>query len=311
MAVLHSHHVVIAGASGLIGSALVASLLTDGYQVTRLVRDVPSTTDGVAGNPALRDIVWQPGRALSAEAVKACSNAKAVICLNVVSIARLPWTPSYRRALHDSRIVPAHTLAEALSRVDGPAPLFVCASAAGFYGSAPGVTLTESSPAGDTFLAGLCRDWENAANSGEPHTPVALLRTASLLHPKALLKPLIPLARLGMAGPLGSGRQIWPWISLDDEVRAIRHIIDHALTGPFNLVAPARTSANDVIAAVAGHLHRPFWFPVPEPLLHLVLGSDAARSLVTADAHIVPRRLEESGFVFAQPTLEQALATRS
>lgn len=296
-----SERVFISGASGLIGSALAASLAADGIEVTKLVR---------RATRADNEIEWHPGeQPLDPELLR---GARAVVNLNGASIGKLPWTKRYRQELWQSRMVPTRTLAQALRALGSEAPLFVSASATGYYGSSPGTQLTEASPAGNTFLARLCVAWENEARAAGPAARVSLIRTASLLHPKAVLKPLIALTKLGVAGKLGSGKQVWPWMSLEDEVRAIRHVIDQGLTGPVNLCGPTAATATQIGRAVAKVLRKPFWLPAPAWALRLVLGSDTAQDLLLGDAHVHPQVLSESGFQFsfetADATIEHALA---
>jgi uncharacterized protein (TIGR01777 family) len=183
----------------------------------------------------------------------------------------------------------------------------VSASAVGYYGSAPGATLTEASPAGDTFLAELCVRWEDEAARAGDHARVALLRTAPIIHRRGVLKPLIQLTRFGLAGPIGPGTQMWPWISLDDEVRAIRHIIDRQLVGPVNLTGPTPASSNDIGRALARRMRRPFWLPAPTFALRLALSAAAADSLLVSDADVCPAALEASGFTFRHRTAESAV----
>ncbi|WP_080792428.1 TIGR01777 family oxidoreductase [Corynebacterium pacaense] len=286
--------IVISGASGLIGTALVKSFAADGVAVKTLVRHTPETRGEVYWNPA-------EGQLDAEELV----GAQAVINLNGASISRLPWIPSYRKTLLSSRLQPTNTLVNALKKLGADAPRLVSASAVGFYGSLPGETISESTVAGDTFLADVCIAWERAAQ-GAPG-PVSLLRTAPLLHRRALLKPLIPLTRFGLAGPLGSGQQYWPWISLTDEVRAIRHIIDEGIDGPVNLVGPEAVTANETGRYLAHRLHRPFLLPVPAWALRAVLSRQAADSLLLADAHVLPTALTDSGFTFIHRTAAEAI----
>ncbi|RSZ63445.1 TIGR01777 family protein [Corynebacterium hylobatis] len=290
--------IIISGASGLIGSALRTSLEADGIQVTSLVRRPPRNSDEVS---------WDPGRSPLDPDVLA--GAAAVVNLNGASIGRLPWTTKYREILRSSRLGPTRTLADALRELGDEAPMLVSASATGIYGNRPGETLTETSPAGDGFLARLCVDWETEALKAGPDVKVALLRTASLLHPEAVLKPLIPLTRFGVSGPLGGGRQIWPWFSLDDEVRAIRHIIDHHITGPVNLAGPTPASAQAIGHHLAKRLHRPYLLPAPTWALRLAIGREAANSLLLADATVVPEVLSRTGFQFTAQTARQAIDT--
>lgn len=287
--------VVIAGASGLIGRALTASLRGDGITVTRLVRREVVSPD---------EVEWNPGQDALDPAV--LDGADAVVGLNGASIGRFPWTPSYKNTLVWSRISPTQALATALRSLGAEAPLFVSASAVGYYGSASGVPLDESAPRGESFLADLCGEWEAAAFAAGDR--VATLRTAPVVHPGGVLKPLMLLTTLGVSGPIGRGTQVWPWISLDDEVRAIRHVIDAGLTGPVNLAGPTRATANDLGFALAVRMNRPFLVRAPVRGLKLALGADATEAILTSDAHVVPGVLTASGFAFEHPTVEDAVA---
>ena len=292
---MHAERIVVSGSSGLVGSALVASLRADGVPVTTLVRRAPQTPD---------EVYWDPGAPLDPDRLV---GARAVVNLNGASIGKLPWTKRYRDTLTASRLAPTQTLATALAALGGEAPQFVSASAVGFYGSQPGVTLTEEARQGGTFLATLSADWEQAAETAAPAARVALLRTAPILHRAGVLKPLILLTRLGVSGPLAGGEQAWPWISLTDEVRAIRHIIDEQLTGPINLSGPVPATANDIGRAIARELRRPYLVPAPAFALRLGLGRDAADSLLLSDARVLPERLLRSGFSFAHETATEAV----
>lgn len=287
--------IVISGASGLIGSALSESLRADGAEVTRLVRR--PARDG-------SEVQWTPGEhPLDPDVLV---GADVAVALGGASVGRLPWTRGYRRELVRSRLHATETLAAALRELGADAPAFISASAVGFYGSVPGEALDERSGAGDTFLAKLCVSWEEAAQRAGDGVRVALLRTAPVVHPRGVLKPLITLTRFGVSGPLGKGTQVWPWISLDDEVRAIRHIIDEQLVGPVNLTGPTAATANDIGRALARRMHRPFWLPAPAWALRLALGA-AADSLLLSDADVRPAALERSGFRFTYETAQEAV----
>ncbi|CAD5139356.1 Cell division inhibitor [Microbacterium sp. Nx66] len=288
--------IVISGASGLIGSALTAALRADGIDVSTLVRRAPQ---------AEGEVEWAPGDAALDPDVLA--GAEAVVALGGASVGRLPWTRGYRRQLVESRLDATNTLTTALRALRTDAPAFLSASAVGYYGSAPGEVLTEHSGPGSTFLADLTVRWETAARRAEDHTRVALLRTAPVIHRRGVLRPMITLTKLGVAGPLGTGTQIWPWISLEDEVRGIRHVLDEKLAGPVNLAGPTRASANEIGRALAQRMHRPFWLPAPRWALRLALG-DAAESLLLPDANVRPEVLEQSGFRFTHRTAAEAVA---
>lgn len=287
------HRVVIAGASGLIGSALTRSCEAESIEVTRLVRRAPRSST---------EVQWNPGAdPLSPEILR---GATAVVGLNGASIGRLPWTKRYRATLRSSRLEPTRTLAAALRQLGDEAPHFLSASAVGVYGSRPGTKLTEHAAPADTFLAELCTEWETAAQEAGPR--VTLLRTSPIIHPQGVLKPLMALTKLGLSGPLGRGTQVWPWISLDDEVRAIRHTIDHSIFGAVNLAGPTPATATETGRALAQAMHRPFLVPAPSFALRLALG-EAANALLLSDARVVPQVLEQTGFEFRHRTVDQAI----
>lgn len=292
-----SRRVVVAGASGLIGSALVASLRADGVEVTRLVRRAAVAPD---------EVEWLTDAAPLDPDVLA--GADAVVGLNGASIGRFPWTAKYRNTLLWSRVTPTQALARAVRALGTDAPAFVSASAVGYYGSAPGRRLDETSPRGDTFLADLAGEWEAAAHAAGDDARVALLRTAPIIHADGVLGPLIALTKLGVSGPIGRGTQVWPWISLDDHVRAMRHVIDRGLTGPVNLTGPTRATSNDLGFALAVRLNRPFLLRAPVWALKAALGRDATEALLTTDADVAPAVLEASGFEFHHRTVEDAVA---
>jgi len=288
--------VVVAGASGLIGTALVESLRADGVEVTRLVRRPAAASD---------EREWlTDGHSLDPDVL---AGADAVVGLNGASIGRFPWTRAYKSTLLWSRITPTRALAGAIRALGADAPVFVAASAVGYYGSAPGVRLTEDAPRGESFLADLVGEWESAALAAADRARVALLRTAPVVHRDGVLKPLLLLTRAGLSGPIGRGTQVWPWISLDDEVRAIRHVLDGDLDGPVNLTGPTRATANDLGFALARELNRPFVVRAPAWGMRLVLGRDATEAILTSDMDVVPERLVASGFTFRHPTVEDAV----
>ena len=289
--------IVVAGASGLIGRALVESLRADGIEVRTLVRRAPA---------APYEIEWlQDTSPLDPELLE---GAEAVVNLNGASIGHIPWTRSYKRSLLWSRLTPTRTLATAIRALGASAPAFVSASAVGFYGSAPGRALTESSPPGGEFLSGICVEWENAALAAGDQARVALLRTAPVVHPEGVLKPLMLLTKAGLSGPLGGGRQVWPWISLTDEVRAIRAVIERDIAGPVNLAGPTRATANDLGFALARRMNRPFAIPAPAWAIRLGLGRDMADSVLLGEAHVLPEVLRDASFTFTHPTVEDAVA---
>lgn len=288
--------IVISGGSGLIGGALITALRQRGYDITQLVRRSPTSGD---------EVQWNPGAAPLDP--KILDGAAAVIALGGASVGRLPWTKKYKHTLLDSRLTPTHTVVSALKELGPGAPHFVSASAVGYYGSAPSLELNESAAAGTTFLAQLCVAWEAAAQEAESVTDVALLRTAPVIHPQGVLKPMILLTKLGVAGPLGGGQQYLPWVSLADEVNAIVHVLEHRISGPVNLAGPKPATANDLGRALAHQMRRPFWFPTPQWVLKLALSADATESLLTADARVTPEVLSRNGFTFQHADVDAAV----
>ncbi len=292
-----TQRIVLAGASGLIGVPLVRALRERGDEVHVLVRREPVDS---------YEHFWNPGDLQLDPSLLA--GADAVISLNGTSVGKLPWTQARKAQLWESRIGPTRLLAHAIRSLKSEAPQrWLSGSAVGYYGSQPNVQLSEGSAAGDTFLARLTLAWEAEAEAASDTTDVALLRTAPVVHPLGVLKPMILLTKFGVGGPLGRGTQYWPWISLDDEVRGILHTLDQQMTGPVNLSGPTLATANDIGRALAAHLHRPFWLPAPEFALNLALSKDATQSLLVSDARVHPNALLQHGFVFSHETPGDAI----
>ena len=320
--------VLLAGGSGMIGRAVLAVLLERGHEVRLLVRETArktgqtrvqirerpqkrgfseSGTEFVPSAAPIADgeVGWNPARGeLSPEAV---AWADAVVSLNGASLTRLPWTKGYRNEILGSRVAATALIAKTIGAARGP-EAWVSASAVGVYGSRPGETLTEDSPRGAGFLADVVATWEEAAAPAADAARVVLARTGVVLGPDGALAPLVRLARFGLGGRIGSGRQHWPWISLTDEARAIVHLLEAStLSGPVNLVAPTPATAADVTRAVARALNRPHVVSAPAWALRAALG-DAARDLLLADQLVVPTRLAGDGFEFTHADLEEAVA---
>lgn len=291
--------VVVGGASGMIGSGLVARLRERGDRVVRLVRGDPNGRD---------EIRWEPASGLLDP--DALAGADAIVNLSGASISRLPWTSRWRREILSSRVTATTAIVQAmhaLEREGRPIPALISGSAVGFYGDRPGEELTEESAPGGGFLAGVVRAWEAAALTAPDAARVVLARTGVVIGPSGATAPIRLLAKVGLAGPLGSGRQHWPWIALDDEVGALVHLLDADITGPVNLVAPRPATAAEVIRQIARHESRPYWLPAPAIAISTVLG-DAGRDLLLADQRIRPTRLDGTGYAFTRPTIESAVA---
>ncbi|MEE1836695.1 TIGR01777 family oxidoreductase [Streptomyces sp. SP17KL33] len=289
--------IAIAGASGLIGSALARSLTKDGYEVLRLVRREPR---------ARGEVRWDPGAGrVDLAGLAGCA---AVVNLAGAGVASRRWTDTYKAAIRESRVRGTRTLAEAAAALDTPPSVFVNGSAIGFYGYTGDRVVDESAEPGSEFLSALCVEWEGAAGvAREAGIRTAFARTGLVVaRGGGAWGPLFPLFKAGLGGRMGDGRQYWSFISLHDEVAALRHLLfTPSLSGPFNLTAPTPRTNREITAAMGRVLHRPTVFTVPAPALRLVLGGVAGDVLGSTRA--VPSRLLESGFAFRHPEIDEAI----
>ncbi|MEN1976715.1 TIGR01777 family oxidoreductase [Cellulomonas olei] len=289
--------VVVAGSSGLIGTALVARLTAEGHQVRRLVRRPARTPD---------ERTWDPDAGVLPP--EALAGADAVVNLAGAGVGDKRLTADRKRVVLESRTRGTGLIASTLAGLDSPPRVLLQGSATGAYGDRGDEVVTEDEPYGDTFLAGVVRRWEAAAAPAveHPDVRVAFLRTGIVLSARGgALGRLLPLVRLGLGGPLGSGRQYWSWITLEDEVRAVLHLLDAPVSGPVNLVAQPATQV-EVVRALAARLHRPAVLPVPAWALRVALGEFSQEILGSLRA--VPDALTAAGFVHRHPTPEAAAA---
>ncbi len=294
--------VAITGSSGLIGSALAAALLAEGQQVTRLVRRAP------AGPGEIR---WDPQAADGRIAPGALDGVDAVVHLSGAPVAGGWWTQARKRELRSSRIQSTRALVAALAKAGRPPSVLLSGSAVGWYGDTGAREVDESAPAGTGFLADLVRDWEEAAQPArQAGLRVATLRTGVVLSRRGgLLGPLLPLFRLGLGARIGPGTQYLSWISLTDQVAAVRYLLDHAdIDGPVNLTAPTPVTNAEFTAGLARALRRPALLRVPAPLIRAGLGEMAGELL--GSQRVVPRRLLAAGFAFRHPDLASALTAQ-
>ncbi|MCL9759584.1 TIGR01777 family oxidoreductase [Frankia sp. AiPa1] len=293
--------IVVTGASGLIGSALVPALRADGHEVNVLVRRPPRAGGEIAWDPAA-------GRLDPA----ALAGVDAAVHLAGAGVGDHRWTASYRRTLRDSRIAGTELLARTLAGLDPRPRVLLSGSAIGWYGIDAGAAtgpLDESAPAGDGFLARLVEDWEAAAQPArEAGIRVCTLRTGIVLAPDGgVLARQLPLFRLGLGGRLGSGRQWLSWIALPDHVGAVRFLLaTQPVSGPVNLVAPEPVTNARFTSALAGALHRPAFAAVPRAALRLALGEFADEG-VLASQRLAPTVLTTAGFRFAHNDIDGAL----
>jgi uncharacterized protein len=294
--------VAVTGSSGLIGTALIAGLLADGHEVVRLVRRPPHAAGEVRWDPHAAD--GGLGSLDGLRGVDACLH------LAGAGVADRRWTARYKAEVRASRVLGTRALAGALARLSPRPSVLVSASAIGYYGSQAAAGVDESAPAGKGFLARVVHDWEEAADPARaagirvvhPRSGLVLARDGGMLG------KLLPLARLGLCPRFGSGTQLMSWISLSDEVAALRFLLsDPDVSGPVNLTAPApvtNAAFTAALHAAAGRRDHP-WLRIPAPLLRLGMG-EASTELLSS-AQVTPARLVKAGYQFRYPELPAAL----
>ncbi|MFC0030587.1 TIGR01777 family oxidoreductase [Micromonospora chaiyaphumensis] len=291
--------ILMAGVSGFLGTRLVDRLTTDGHQVTRLVRRAPRTPDERQWNPSAAQLDPQ-----------VVADADAVVNLAGAGVGDKRWNDAYKGLIRSSRVDSTTTLAitvAGLPAADRPAVL-VNASAVGWYGNTGDRTVEEDSPAGDGFLADVCRVWEAATRPAEDAgTRVVRLRTGLPLHRDGgLLKPQLLPFRLGVGGKLGNGRQWLPWISMHDWLDAVAFLLARDdLAGPVNVVGPAPVTNAEFTRELARQLHRPAIMPIPAVALKVALGGFAHEALTST--RVLPGVLGKAGFAWTHPDLPGAL----
>lgn len=293
--------VAITGASGLIGTALARSLRADGHEVCPVVRRASDDPDAVRWDPVAGTL----------DAAR-LAGVDAVVHLAGAGIGDKRWNAGRKREIVESRTRGTGLLARTLAGMATPPAVFVSGSAVGYYGNPGDQVVTEQSPAGDDFVAGVVQAWEAAAQPAvDAGIRTAFLRTAPVLarHGGILPRMALPF-RLFVGGRLGSGRQWMSWITLDDEIAAIRFVVDHdGISGPVNLTAPEPVTNADMSAAIGRALHRPSAIPVPAFAPRLVLGREMADSLLFVSQRVRPAVLLDAGFTFRHPEVSEALAS--
>ena len=290
--------IVIAGGSGFLGSALARALRTDGADVVILTRSVH----------AEGQVAWDPSDTRGAW-VKAIDGADAIVNLAGETLASGRWTAQRKTRILTSRVTATDSLVAALDRTARPPAAFVNASAIGYYGNSGDAVRTEADPPGDDFLASVCVAWEAAASAASVRCRVVLLRTGLVLaRDEGALPRLVLPFRLCAGGPIGSGRQWWSWIHVDDWVAIVRSAIGQSSwQGPFNLTAPSPVT-NRVFARTVGRiLRRPSHLRTPGIVLRVMLG-EMGEALILSGQRVLPRRALAAGFVFTFGDLESALS---
>jgi uncharacterized protein (TIGR01777 family) len=284
--------IAITGASGLIGSALVGHLKSEGHTVQRLVRRATVAPD---------EIQWDPKTGFVD--IEALRGVDAVIHLAGVGVGDKRWTKRYKSEILNSRLLGTTAIANAVAEVKPQ--VFISASAIGWYGDSGNRAVVESDSVGNDFLAAVCREWERAADlAGDVRT--VKLRTGLVLDPTGgALGRMLPLFRFGLGGKLGSGKQWWSWITLHDVVRAIIFALEHPIAGPVNLTTPNPVTNQEFTAALARAMNRPALFPAPAIALKIALGGFSSE--VLGSKKVMPNALSDAGFVWDYPHITNAL----
>jgi len=291
--------IAITGASGLIGTALAPHLRRRGHDVVRLVRRAAAAGD---------EVRWDPtARTADGVDLAGLGPVDGVVHLAGAGVGDRRWTPAYKREIVASRVDGTHTIATALAAMRPAPTVLVSASAIGYYGDTGTQAVDESAPAADTFLAGVVRGWEAAADPARDagirvvHPRTGLLMSTS----GGAFGRMLPLVAAGVGGPLGSGRQYWSWISMDDALAALTHLLEHdEMSGPVNLTGPAPVTNAEVTRALGRAFHRPTVVPVPAFALRVVLGEFAGE--VLSSQRVLPSALLGSGFSFRHPDVDSA-----
>jgi uncharacterized protein len=290
--------IAVTGASGLIGSTLAAGLRSDGHRVRPIVRRPPERPDEVRWDPAVGVID-----------ARGLEGIDALVHLAGEGIGAKRWSAEQKARIERSRLDGTSLVARTVAGLDRPPRVLISGSGINYYGEGGDRVFCETDPPGDDFLARVCVGWEAATGPAESAgIRVAHIRTGPVLaRGGGALGKMLPLFKVGVGGRLGSGRQYWSWIALDDEVGAIRWLLDHDVAGPVNLCAPNPVTNAELTAALGRALHRPTVVPVPAFGPRLVLGRELADQLLFTSVRAVPAVLSASGYRFQHPDLDSAL----
>lgn len=290
--------VLISGASGLVGSEVIRQLEAQGHEALRLVRRKPTSP---------KEVEWNPSAGFIQEGIM--ETVDAVVNMAGATTGKIPWTAKYKEEIVSSRLDSTRTLVKAMAAAKRRPEVLVSGSASGFYGDTGEKVLHETAPKGTGFLSDLAHEWEQEALKAPTDVRVVLARTTMVMSRKlGALGRLLPLIKLGIGGPLGSGKQWWAWISLPDEAAAIIHLINTpSAKGAYNLTAPEPATCGQIVQALAKDLHRPSLIAVPTFALKTLIG-EAAVELLLCSQNMSADRLLATGFKFQHPTLKEASA---
>ncbi|MDQ3373971.1 MAG: TIGR01777 family oxidoreductase [Acidobacteriota bacterium] len=291
--------ILISGASGLVGTHLIPTLLAKGHEIYKLVRKTPKSSD---------EIQWEAEKGFSETEQAKLENFDAVMHLAGDNVASENWSDEKKRKIKDSRVVGTRVLVDALKRAQNPPKIFVSASATGFYGNRKDEILTEDSRQGAGFLTDVCTAWEDEIEKAEEFARVVFLRIGVVLAKDggALEKMLMPF-KFGVGGTIGSGKQWMSWIALDDLIKLIHFALENeTLRGAVNAVAPNPVTNEEFTKTLGKALHRPTILPVPEFAVKLIFG-EMGETLLLQGARVLPKKLVAAGFEFEFVNLEKTL----
>jgi uncharacterized protein (TIGR01777 family) len=301
----HQPRIAVTGASGLLGRRVVELASVWGWHVVRIARS-SSRPEGIPFPRSVETVVWDPE---SSEMPPSLSGLDAVIHLAGFGIAENRWNEQVKKTIWSSRVDVTRHLVAGLTALESPPSRLVSASGIGVFGDRGESVCTEETEPGQGFLPDLARAWESAAQAftTSAHS-VVQARLGVVLHPRAgALPKLLTPARFGLGGPIGSGRQYWPWVHIDDAANILLHLaIVPAISGPFHVIAPQALQQREFAAILGRVLHRPSFFPTPAWLLRFAMG-EMADPLLLASVRAVTPKLIASGYRFRFPELQDAL----
>jgi uncharacterized protein len=295
-------NIVISGGTGFLGRPLAEALARDGHQVVVLTRQASSPGP-------VRRVTWQPDGSIGPWAAEV-DGAGAVINLAGESIAGRRWSTAHKNRVLESRVLVTKSLTEAIRRASPPPAVLISGSAVGYYGPLDDRVATEDTPAGHDFLASVCVKWETEAMQVSSLIRVVCLRTGLVLERDGgALPPMLTPFWFGAGGPVGSGRQFWPWIHRQDWIDLVRFAVaNRACIGPMNATAPHPVMNREFAKALGRAMHRPAFMPAPEVALKLMMG-EMAEALVLSGQRAIPEKAKRLGFTFTYDTLDAALAS--
>lgn len=291
--------ILISGASGLVGTHLIPTLIAKGHEVFKLVRKAPKANN---------EIQWDSEKGFSESEQAKLEGFDAVIHLAGDNIASENWTQDKKRRARESRVIGTRAIVDALRKCQNPPKIFISASAEGYYGRDTGdEILTEESPNGSGFLGELCKAWEDEAKKAEDFARVTLLRIAVVLAKEggAIEKMLTPF-KFGVGGVLGSGKQWMPWIAIDDLIGIIHFVLENDISGAVNVTSPNPVTNYEFTKTFGKVLNRPTILPVPEFVIRTIFG-EMGENVLLKGCRVIPKRLQELGYKFKFANLEDAM----